>query len=91
MALSKQQERNFVAGGWQFGCILTVDHVWDAFIILTLLDYNNRKGTCLQVPHIGEQRGRFTEAMRARNREVIALGHPDPYNNNVVIFRFFLE
>ncbi|KAJ7089594.1 hypothetical protein C8R44DRAFT_892286 [Mycena epipterygia] len=77
MALSEQQERDFAAGGWQFGCTLTTDHVWDSFIILTLLDYNDRKNTCLQVPHIGEQKDRFTAAMRARNLEVIEQGQDE--------------
>ncbi|KAJ7354118.1 hypothetical protein DFH08DRAFT_691424 [Mycena albidolilacea] len=74
MALSQQQERDFAAGGWQFGCVLTPDHIWDAFIILTLLDYNDRKHTCLHVPHTGEQKNRFKDAMRAHNHEVIKEG-----------------
>jgi hypothetical protein len=74
MALSEQQERDFAAGGWQFGCILTPDHVWDVFVVLTLLDYNNRKNTYLQVPHTGEQKNCFKDAMRARNREVVEAG-----------------
>ncbi|KAF7333433.1 hypothetical protein MVEN_02359200 [Mycena venus] len=77
MALSEQQERDFAAGGWQFGCVLTTDHVWDAFVILTLLNYNDRKGTCLQVPHTGDQRDRFTGVMRERNREVIEEGQDE--------------
>ncbi|KAF7334149.1 hypothetical protein MVEN_02321000 [Mycena venus] len=77
MALSGQQERDFAAGGWQFGCVLTPDMVWDAFIILTLLDYNNCKDTCLHVPHTGEQKDRFKDAMRARNREVIEEGQDE--------------
>ncbi|KAJ7630261.1 hypothetical protein FB45DRAFT_792746 [Roridomyces roridus] len=77
MALSEKQERDFAAGGWQFGSLLTPNHVWDAFIILTLLDYNDRKGTCLYVPHTGDQRDRFTAAMRARNREVIEEGQDE--------------
>jgi hypothetical protein len=54
MSLSEQQERDFAAGGWQFGCVLTTDHVWDAFVLLTLLDYNERQQSCLQVPHTGD-------------------------------------
>ncbi|KAJ7733056.1 hypothetical protein DFH07DRAFT_968134 [Mycena maculata] len=74
MALPGQEEHDFAAGGWQFGCLLTMDHVWDAFIILTFLDYNERKGTCLQVPQTGDQRSRFKDAMAARNAEVILEG-----------------
>ncbi|KAJ7758979.1 hypothetical protein DFH07DRAFT_958123 [Mycena maculata] len=71
MALSEQQEQDFSAASWQFGCVLTTDNVWDVFVILTLLDYNDCKDTCLQVPHTGSQRNRFTGAMRERNTEVI--------------------
>lgn len=74
MSLSEQDLRNFSDGGWQFGCVLTTDHVWDAFILLTLLDYNERQGTCLIVPHTGEQKTRFTAAMRACNNEVVERG-----------------
>ncbi|KAJ7104650.1 hypothetical protein C8R44DRAFT_639958 [Mycena epipterygia] len=66
MALSGQEERDFAAGGWQFGSQLTTDHVWDAFIILTPLDYHDRRDTCLQVPHTSDQKNRFTAAMTAR-------------------------
>ncbi|KAJ7216341.1 hypothetical protein GGX14DRAFT_391184 [Mycena pura] len=74
MSLSEQDLRNFSDGGWQFGCILTTDHVWDAFILLTLLDHNERQGTCLIIPHTGEQKTRFTAAMKARNDEVVKRG-----------------
>ncbi|KAJ7668842.1 hypothetical protein B0H17DRAFT_1335884 [Mycena rosella] len=77
MALSDQQQRDFTAGGWQFGCKLTTDHVWDAFVILTLLDYHKRNQTCLEVPHTGDQKDRFVNAMRARNREVVREGQDE--------------
>ncbi|KAJ7157857.1 hypothetical protein C8R43DRAFT_882920 [Mycena crocata] len=54
MALSKQQEHDFADGGWQFGCSLTPDHIWDTFTLLTLLDYNDCKDMCLHVPHTGK-------------------------------------
>ncbi|KAJ7190272.1 hypothetical protein GGX14DRAFT_579985 [Mycena pura] len=74
MALSQRDECDFAAGGWQFGCVLTTNHVWDAFIIVTLLDYHLRNDTCLQVSHDGMQKDRFTAAMQARNDEVIMHG-----------------
>ncbi|KAJ7227279.1 hypothetical protein GGX14DRAFT_629178 [Mycena pura] len=67
MALSEKQISNISAGGWQFGTLLTTDHIWDAFIILTLLDLHERNGTRLQVPHTGDQKDRFTAAMEERN------------------------
>ncbi|KAJ7104620.1 hypothetical protein C8R44DRAFT_639957 [Mycena epipterygia] len=74
MALSEGQEHDLAVGGWQFGSCLTTDHVWDAFIVLTLLDHSERNGVCLAVPHTGAQKDRFTAAMRARNLEVIQEG-----------------
>ncbi|KAF7316637.1 hypothetical protein HMN09_00396300 [Mycena chlorophos] len=63
--------------GWQFGTELTTDHVSNAFIIATLLDYHERKGTVLDVPHTGDKRDRFVEAMRERNREVVECGQDE--------------
>ncbi|KAF7351696.1 hypothetical protein MSAN_01602600 [Mycena sanguinolenta] len=65
---------NISAGRWQFGTLLTTDHVWDSFIILTLLDLHKRNNTCLQVPHTGDQKDRFTAAMAERNLYVIQYG-----------------
>ncbi|KAF8155005.1 hypothetical protein K438DRAFT_1987232 [Mycena galopus ATCC 62051] len=77
IALSEQQERDFAASGWQFGCTLAHEQVWDGFVTLTLMDYHDRNGTRLEVPHTGAQKDRFTEAMRARNREVISGGQDE--------------
>ncbi|KAJ7176348.1 hypothetical protein C8R43DRAFT_1084702 [Mycena crocata] len=74
MALSGQEEHDFASGGWQFGCVLTTDHVWDAFIILMLLEYHDRRDTLLQVPHTGDQKNRYTTVMESRNLEVIQQG-----------------
>ena len=74
MALSEKQISNISAGGWQFGTLLTTDHIWDAFIILTLLDLHERNSTQLRVPHIGNQKDRFTAAMEERNLYVIQYG-----------------
>ncbi|KAF7332740.1 hypothetical protein MKEN_00157500 [Mycena kentingensis (nom. inval.)] len=74
MALSQQEVHDMSCGGWQFGCKLTTNHVYDAFIVLTLLDYHQRNKTNLVVPHNGEQKDRFVVAMEARNAEVIRMG-----------------
>jgi hypothetical protein len=77
MSLSEGQIRDLTAAGWKFGTRLSTDHVWDAFIILTLLDYHDRKNTCLAVPHTGDQKDRFTAVMRARNLEVVEEGQDE--------------
>ncbi|KAJ7939533.1 hypothetical protein B0H13DRAFT_1941214, partial [Mycena leptocephala] len=77
MSLSEGQVRDLTAAGWKFGTRLSTDHVWDAFIILSLLDYHDRKNTCLAVPHTGDQKDRFTAVMRARNLEVVEEGQDE--------------
>ncbi|KAF8168760.1 hypothetical protein BJ912DRAFT_1025727 [Pholiota molesta] len=62
---------------WQFGSKLTVEHVWDGFTILSLLRSKEHDGEILEVPHTGEQKDRFKEAMEARNRKFIFEGQPD--------------
>ncbi|KAF8804503.1 hypothetical protein BYT27DRAFT_7106918 [Phlegmacium glaucopus] len=62
---------------WQFGSRLTTEHVWDAFIIVSLLDNKLRQNQKLYVPHTGLQKDRFTEAMAERNRDIVLNGQPD--------------
>jgi hypothetical protein len=53
--------------GWNFGFSLTPAHVYDGFIVLSLLEDHQSRQSTLVVPHDGEQKDRFTMAMRARN------------------------
>ena len=62
---------------WQFGSKLSVEHVWDAFTIVSLLKSKEQCGEVLEVTHIGEQKDRFTKAMEERNRKLILEGQPD--------------
>ena len=62
---------------WQFVPRLTTEHVWDAFVIFSLLEDKKRQHERLCVPHIGDQASRFTEAMEQRNRDFIINGQPD--------------
>jgi len=63
---------------WQFGSHLTIEHVWDVIsIIVCLLEHKIRQGQHLRVPHNRLQKGRFTDAMAERNREIILNGQPD--------------
>ncbi|KAF7318188.1 hypothetical protein HMN09_00327000 [Mycena chlorophos] len=75
LSLSGAQEQAWEKLGWQFGWLLTPNHIFDAFITLTLLQYHNRRGTTLVVPHTGAQEDRFVDEMRRRNREVVKFGH----------------
>lgn len=62
---------------WQFGSELTTEHVWDAFIIVSLLEDKLRARQRLCVPHTGAQKDRFREAMAARNKDIVLNGQPD--------------
>jgi len=62
---------------WQFVRRLATEHVWDAFVVYSLLDDKRRQGKQLNVPHIGSQADRFTQAMEERNRNIILYGQPD--------------
>lgn len=62
---------------WKLSNRLTPNHVWDGFIIYSLLQDRERRGFLLQVPHTGAQANRFKEAMEERNRYIILNGQPD--------------
>jgi hypothetical protein len=62
---------------WQFVPRLSPEHVWDAFVIYSLLDDRKQQGGQLKVPHSGNQAGRFRQAMEDRNRYIIENGQPD--------------
>jgi hypothetical protein len=63
MALSQRQVDDLMQGGWQFGKVLTTDHVWDSFIVWTLLEEHSKRNRRLEVPHTGLQKDRFTSKM----------------------------
>jgi hypothetical protein len=62
---------------WKFGSILKSDHVYDSFIILSLLEDHQARQSTLVVPHTGEQKDRFTEAMKARNALIRLYSQPE--------------
>ncbi|KIK44277.1 hypothetical protein CY34DRAFT_80297 [Suillus luteus UH-Slu-Lm8-n1] len=70
-----QARRNTLTHDWPFKMSVTTEEVWDAFIILALLDDHQRQGTRLCVPHGNNQSDRFTAAMQARNEKIITHGN----------------
>ncbi|KAI0669972.1 hypothetical protein C8Q78DRAFT_976510 [Trametes maxima] len=56
---------------------LRTEHVWDGFIINSLLKDACDRHYVLQVPHIGNQKDRFTAAMQARNEYMRRSGQPE--------------
>lgn len=63
-----------VAREWQFNLTVTTEEVWDAFVILALLDDHQLRNTRLCVPHGNSQSTRYTAAMRARNERIVTEG-----------------
>ena len=64
-------------GEWQFVPRLRTEHVWDTFVLVSLLDDKLRYRQRLQVPHTSLQKDRFTKAMEERNKDIIYNGQPD--------------
>ena len=62
---------------WQFGSNLRIEHVWNGFTILCLLEDAARRSVCLDVPDTGDQAHCFQEAVQARNLRMRQLGQPD--------------
>ncbi|KAG1782058.1 hypothetical protein EV702DRAFT_1239534 [Suillus placidus] len=54
---------------------LSVEHVWDGYVITSLLEDCEHRMSTLFAPHTGEQWDRFTEAMIARNRHIQLYGY----------------
>jgi hypothetical protein len=67
----------FHSSEWGFSNRLTTNHVWDVFIILSLLEDSLSSSRHLKVPHTGAQTNRFNVAMEERNARIILNGQPD--------------
>lgn len=61
---------------WNFSLELKTDAVWTAFVALCLLEDCERRHELLRVPHVGDQRDRYTEVMKERNHRIQAYGQP---------------
>jgi CxC6 like cysteine cluster associated with KDZ transposases len=77
LALTRGNEGLMEQGGWKFGTRLTTEHVWDAFVILSLLKDHQRRNVRLVVPHTGDQKDRFTSAMVLRNERIVLNGQDE--------------
>jgi hypothetical protein len=62
---------------WGFSFQLRTEHVWDAFVILNLLEECEERNEVLQVPHSGDQDKQFTEAMQQHNERFERNGQPE--------------
>jgi hypothetical protein len=75
--MSIANESKPAPGGWATSSALTSDHIWDSFLLLTLLEDHQTQRTTLSVPHGGDRRSRFTEAIRARNMRIKLFGQEE--------------
>jgi len=62
---------------WPVQPNLTATHVYDAFILLSLLEDTWRRDTVLTVPHGGLQSDRFKVVIQERNARVRLYGQPE--------------
>ncbi|TFK45431.1 hypothetical protein OE88DRAFT_1721508 [Heliocybe sulcata] len=63
--------------GWRFSFSLCTEHVWDGFLILSLLEDYTRRDELLRVPHTGDQKDRYLDAVRERNLRFCRSGQPE--------------
>ena len=59
------------------GFKLRTEHMWDAFVILSLLRDHEGHQLNLEVPHTGLQKDRFKPAMQERNLWFVQEGQPE--------------
>jgi hypothetical protein len=62
---------------WPYTASLKGDHIYDGFLIISLLEDHSTRNSILGVPHHGDQAKRFTEAIRARNARIRLYGQPE--------------
>ncbi|KAJ7712770.1 hypothetical protein B0H16DRAFT_1342021 [Mycena metata] len=56
---------------------LRPEHVWDGFLLISLLEDYEARGATLRVPHTGDQKDRFTAVMQERNTRIQLCGQPE--------------
>lgn len=77
LALSQRQESDIKNGGWEFGMKLQTEHVWDAFVLWSLIQQHEVRNDIVKVPHTGDQKHRFTKLMKERNQFMIDNGQDE--------------
>jgi len=77
LSFSQRETHGLEEAGWPWGFKLKTEHVWDAFVILSLLRDREGRLLSLEVPHTGLQKDRFKPAMRERNLRFVREGQPE--------------
>lgn len=68
---------NTPSADWAFGYTLTGALVWNGVIQVCLIEDHLERGKTLVVPHTGEQKDRFIEAVRAHNARMRLFSQPE--------------
>ena len=77
LAEARREPADLKAQGWQFRSKLTTKNVWDAFVLLSLLEDHQVRDMQLHLPHTGKQKDCFTDAMDERNEQIVLQGQPE--------------
>ena len=77
MALSGRETGGLDDVGWKFGFKLKTEHIWDAFVLLSLLHDSSAHTRHLELPQKGFQHSRFTKAMEERNERIVLEGQDE--------------
>jgi hypothetical protein len=69
MSLSGWKMNELENAGWKFGFKLTTEHIWDTFVVFSLIEDCLSRNVVLEVPHGGKQKQKdsFKEAMHKWN------------------------
>lgn len=78
MSFSCPELQPHLPADWPFAFKLQTPHVWDGFVLLSLLE-DREKGDSgpLVVPHAGDQSDRFKLVMQERNQRIRLFGQPE--------------
>lgn len=77
MSLSQRDKNRDMLEKLRFVTVLTVENIWDAFILYTLIGQHERDRRILVVDHEHDQNVRFKELMEERNEHVIMHGQDE--------------
>lgn len=65
------------SAGWPVNFTVSPNHVWDSFILLSLLEDAVDREEALTVSHTGAQHTRFMELVQACNQRMCIEGQPE--------------
>jgi hypothetical protein len=77
LSFSQRETRKLEDAGWPWDFRLKTEHVWDAFVVLSLLRDHEGCQLRLEVPHTGLQKDHFKAAMQEHNLWFVWEGQPE--------------